>query len=72
MRGMYGTLDAELEEQRTVKRVELTAFLCLLRSIIGPTTAHVDNKAIIDGSRGEEVLCIGPRAKYSDRLILIL
>ena len=29
--GMYGTLDAELEVQRTIKRAELTAFLCLLK-----------------------------------------
>ena len=29
MNGMYGTLDAELEVQRTIKRAELTAFLSL-------------------------------------------
>ena len=49
MRGMYGTLDADLEVQRTIKRAELTAFLCLSRKVIGPTTVHVDNKGIIDG-----------------------
>ena len=55
--GMYGTLDAELELQRTIKRAELTAFLCLLRKAIGPTVVHVDNKRIIDGLwRGDEVL----------------
>ena len=32
---MYGTLDAEFEVQRTIKRAELTAFLCLLRRIVG-------------------------------------
>ena len=31
VRGMYGTLEAELEVQRTISRAELTAFLCLLR-----------------------------------------
>ena len=45
---MCATLDAELEAERTIKRAELTAFLCLLR-IIGPTMAHVDNKSNIDG-----------------------
>ena len=49
MRGMYGTLDAELEVPRTMKRAELTAFLCLLRGIIGPSTARADNKTTIDG-----------------------
>ena len=29
MRGMCGTLDAEVEVQRTIKRAELTAFVCL-------------------------------------------
>ena len=49
MRGMYGTLEAELKVQRTIKRADLTAFLCLLRKAIGPTMVHVDNKGIIDG-----------------------
>ena len=48
MRGMYGTLDAELEVQRTIKRSELTVFSCLLRKGVGLTTVHVDNKGIID------------------------
>ena len=50
MHGMYGTLDAELEVQRTIKRAELTAFLCLLKNI-GPTLNHVDNKGIFDGEK---------------------
>ena len=36
------------------KRVELRAFLCLSIRNIGPTTAHVDNKGIIDAF-GEEI-----------------
>ena len=31
MHGMYGTFDAELEAQHTMKKAELTAFLSLLR-----------------------------------------
>ena len=49
MHGMYGTLDAELDLQLTIKRAELTAFLCLTRKASGPTMVHVDNKGFIDG-----------------------
>ena len=66
MHGMCGTLDAELEVQRTTHRVELTAFLCLLRKAIGPTVVHVDNTGIIDGPVDGEMTCIGPRAKDVD------
>ena len=31
MRGIHGTLDADLEVQRTFERAELTAFVCLFR-----------------------------------------
>ena len=47
MHGMYGTLDAKLEMQRTVKRAELTAFLCLSGEVIGPTMVHCDNTGIV-------------------------
>ena len=43
---MEGTLDAELEVQRTIKRKELIAFLCLLRKAL---VVHVDDKGTIDG-----------------------
>ena len=39
---------AEYEVQGTIKRADLTAFLCLLWKVIGPTEVHVDNKEIID------------------------
>ena len=32
-----GTLDADFEVKRTIKRAELTAFLRLLRRLVGPT-----------------------------------
>ena len=60
MHGMPGTLDAELEVQRTIKRAELTAFVCLFRKAIGPTVVHVDSKRIIDGLRKGDMSCIGP------------
>ena len=50
MHGMYGTLDAELDVHRTIKRAKRTAFLCLLRRAIRPTMVHVDNKGIIKWS----------------------
>ena len=49
MHGMYGTLDAKLEVQRTTKRGELTAYLCLLSKAIGPTMVHGVNKGTVDG-----------------------
>ena len=59
MRGMYETLDAELEVQRTIKRTELTAFLCLFRKAIGPTMVHVYNRGMIDGLCRGQMRCIG-------------
>ena len=68
---MYGTLGAELEVQRTVKRAELTAFFCLFRIAIGLTMVHVDTKGIIDVMCTGEMTCIGPEAKDADLLMLI-
>ena len=43
LHGMYGSMEAELDVQRTIKRAELTAFLCLLEKVIGPIKVHVDS-----------------------------
>ena len=61
---MFGSMEAELEVQRTIKRAELTAFLCLLRKVIGPIKVHVDN----DGLRKE---CVKSRAGDADLWIKI-
>ena len=54
LHGMYGSMEAALEVQRTNNRADLTAFLCLLKKVTGPIKVHVDNKGIIDGLwRGE-------------------
>ena len=66
MRGMYGTLIAELEVQRTIKRAELRAFSCLFRKVIAPARVHVDNKGIIDGLWKREMKCIGPEENDAD------
>ena len=34
--GMYGSTEAEFEVQRTIKRAELTAFLCFVKKVLGP------------------------------------
>ena len=51
LHGMYGSVEAEYDVQRTFKRAELTAFLCLLRKVSGPIKVHVDNWRVIDGLR---------------------
>ena len=64
--GMYGSMEAEIEVQRTIKRAELTAFLCFLRKVSGPIKVHVDNKGTIGGLRKGEKLCVEPRAADAD------
>ena len=61
-----GTLEAELEVQRTIKRAELMAFSCLLKKAIVLTMVRVDNKAIIDGLWRGETRGIGPSVKDAD------
>ena len=59
MHGMHGTLDADLEVQgRANSLLVFSERLVVLR-----TTAHVDNKGIIDGLWTVELKCIGPKAK---------
>ena len=43
---MYGSTAAEFEVQRTIKRAELTAFVCFLKRV--SVRVQVDNKGIID------------------------
>ena len=71
LHGMYGLMEAELEEQRIIKSAELTAFLCLLKRVIGPIKVHVDNKGIIDGLWKGERKCIDPNAGDADLWIKI-
>ena len=59
-------MDAELEVQRTIKRAEVTAFLCLLKKVVGPIKVHVDNKGIINGLWRGERKCIDPKAGDAD------
>ena len=71
MHGMYGTLDAELEVQRTIKRAELIAFLCLVREAVDPMVVHVDNKGIIDGLWREKRNALVQKRRMQDHRILI-
>ena len=66
LHGMYGSMEAEYEVQRTIKREELTALLYLLIKVCGPIKVHVDNKGIIDGLRKGEKECIKPGAGDAD------
>ena len=69
--GMCGSMEAAYEVQRTIKRVELTAFLCFFRKVCGPIKAHVDNKGTIDGLRKGEKECIKPGTGDADLWINI-
>ena len=51
--GMYGSMEAEFEVQRTIKRPEL-------KKVNGPIKVHVDNKGRFDGLRKGEKGCIKP------------
>ena len=68
---VYGSMQAELEVQRTVKRAELTGFLCLLKKVLGPINVHVDNRRKIDGLCRGEGKCIDPKAGDADLWIKI-
>ena len=59
LHGMYGSMEADFEVQRTIKRAELTAFLCLHQDSCG-------HKGIIDELRKGEKECIKPRAGDAD------
>ena len=50
---VYGTRDAELEVQRTIKTAELTAFLSLLKKIFAPPRCMLTMKELSMGC-GEE------------------
>ena len=59
MYGMNGSMEEELEIHRTIKRAERTAFVCLLKKVIGP------NKGTVDGITKRRE-CIKPRAGGAD------
>ena len=69
--GLRGRDGALAWDQRTIKRAELTAFLCLLRKVCGPIKVHLDIKGIIVGLRKGEKECIKPRAGDADLWIKI-
>ena len=66
LHGMYGSMEAEFEVQRNIMSAELTAFLCLLKKVIGPIKVHVDNKGTVDGLWRGERKCIKPKAGDAD------
>ena len=58
---MYGSMEAEFEVEGTIRRAELTAFLCLLKKVIGPFKVHVDKKGFVDGPWRGGRKCIDPK-----------
>ena len=44
LHGMYGSMAADVEVQHTIKRAELTTFVCLLKKVTGLIKVHVGNK----------------------------
>ena len=44
LHGRYGSMDAVFEVQHTVKRLEVTAFFCPFKKVIGPIKVHIDNR----------------------------
>ena len=66
LHGRLGSVDAELEVQRTTKRLEVTAFFCLFKKVIGPIKVHIDNKGIKDVLWRGERKCMGPEAGDAD------
>ena len=69
LHGMYGSMEAEYEVQRTIKMADLTAFMLSRRS--DWAQVHVDNKGITDGLRKGEKECTEPRAGGADLWIKI-
>ena len=73
MHGMYGTLDADLEEQRAHHqegRVDSLPFVSP-EGLSVPPRLMWTAKGIIDGLWREEVSCISPKAKDADMWVLI-
>ena len=50
---MYGSMMAEFDVQRTIKRVELAAFLCILKKWLDPPRCMSTTKELLTGF-GEE------------------
>ena len=59
---MYGSKEAELEVQRTIKRAELTAFLCLLKKWPHQGACQQQRNGLWRG----EGTCIDPKACDAD------
>ena len=73
MHGMYGTLDADLEEQRAHHqevRVDSLPFVSP-EGLSVPPRLMWTTKGVIDGLWREGVSCISPKAKDADVWVLI-
>ena len=66
LHGMYASMEAEFEVQRSIKRAELTAFVCLLKKFIGPNKVQGNKRRIIDWLWRGQRKCIDPKAGDAD------
>ena len=66
LHGMCGSMGADFVVQRTIKRAELTAFLCFLKKVIGLIKEHVDHKGSMNGLWRGERKCSDPKAGDAD------
>ena len=73
LHGMCGSMEAELDVQRINPKSwrMLTAFLCILKKVMGFIKLHLDNKGIVDGPRRGEGICIDRKAGDADLWIKI-
>ena len=60
-----GTMLAEVEVQRTIKRAELWVFTMALSGFSGPSTRPYRQRGHFGSSRREEG-CVGPQQKYAN------
>ena len=58
--GMYGSVDAEFERQRTISRTRSSRLSCVCKKSDWPVRVRVDNKGNLDGLRRGESMCIKP------------
>ena len=71
LHGIYGSMEAALEDQRANKRAGLTAFLCLSKKCLDLSRCMSTTKGIIDGLWRGERECIKTKAGDADLWIKI-
>ena len=71
LHGMYGSMEAEFEVQRTTKRVELTPSSACSKKWLDPSRCMSTTKELLTGFGEEKESAIKPRAEDADVWIKI-